>query len=370
MIEPTHHSLAQLLLEHLQTHGPQPFQWFMEQALYHPEHGYYASGRAVIGRQGDFLTNVSVGPLYGRLIGIQMEEMWRRMECPVAFTIVEQGAANGDFAHDLLSSLAGAFREAVRYVIVEPFPAWKSRQVARLEGFACVAWVDSLSALTPFTGVHFSNELLDAFPVQRLAFRKGIWIERYVEARGDQIAWCDGPPATGSLPPPAEEGVETEICPQRLAWLDALTARLERGYILVVDYGFPREVYHLPERREGTLTGYAHHQRVEDLLQSPGEVDLTAHVEFTSLAEHAATLDLQVAGFTDQHHFITALGLQYFKEGEAAQTPAAQKERRAFMTLMHPQFMGLGFQVMALVKNMPIRPPLSGFSLAPSLAFQ
>jgi len=364
MSDPARNPLASLLLEHLQSNGPQSFQWFMEQALYHPEHGYYASGRAVIGRQGDFFTNVSVGPLFGRLIGIQLEEMWRRLECPEEFTIVEQGAAGGEFAHDLLSALTGAVREVVRYVIVEPFPAWQQRQAGRLSGWTNVSWVDSLPALAPFTGVHFSNELLDAFPVQRLAFRNGRWIERRVEARAGQIAWCDGPPAQGPLPPAAEEGCETEICPARLDWLDALATTLERGYVLAVDYGFPREVYHLPERREGTLTGYAHHRRVDDVLQHPGEVDLTAHVEFTSLAEQAQALGMQVAGFTDQHHFITALGLRHFKEGEAPQTPAAQKERRAFTTLMHPQLMGLGFQALALAKNAPISPPLAGFSLA------
>jgi SAM-dependent MidA family methyltransferase len=361
--------LPALLREHLRAHGPQPFRWFMEQALYHPQHGYYASGRAAIGRTGDFFTNVSVGPLFGRLIGIQVREMWERMGQPADFTVVEQGAANGDFAHDFLSALDAEFRAAVRYKIVEPFPVWQARQTVRLAEFSKVTWADSLEALAPFHGVHFSNELLDAFPVQRLVFRAGKWIERFVENRNDEFAWCDGPPATGALPPDAEEGCETEICPERLRWLEALAAKLEHGYVLAVDYGFPREIYHSPERRLGTLTGYTSHRRVDEVLQNPGAVDLTAHVEFTSLAEHALALGWQIAGFTDQHHFMAALGLRHFREGEAPQTPAAQKERRAFATLMHPQLMGLSFHALALAKAVPTLPVLAGFTLSTRTIF-
>jgi len=364
MIETSPLPLAQMLLEQLRARGPQSFAWFMEQALYHPQHGYYASGRAAIGRKGDFFTNVSVGPIYGKLIAIQIREMWERMDRPQPFTVVEQGAANGDFAHDFLSALDAEFLASVRYVIVEPLPIWKQQQQDRLAEFSNMSWTDSLETLAPFEGVHFSNELLDAFPVQRLVFREGRWIERLVEARGESFGWCDGAPLVGALPPLAEEGVETEICPARLDWLESLAGKLTRGYVLAVDYGFPRDIYHLPERREGTLTGYANHRRVDDVLKNPGEVDLTAHVEFTSLIERSTQLGFEVAGFTDQHHFMAALGLRYFREGEAPQTAAAQKERRGFATLMHPQLMGLSFQALALAKQAPIHPTLVGFALS------
>src|SRR3954468_14766104 len=165
--------------------GPVTFDWFMEQALYHPELGYYSSGRGRIGRRGDYFTNVSVGPLFGRMLAAQFAEMWEAMGRPGDFTIVEQGGHNGDFARDVLGTLRErqpALFATVRYGMVEPFPALEAQQKEAVRDFSGqVTWWKSLDAMPGFCGVHFSNELLDSMPV-RLVTRDGAgeWQEKLV----------------------------------------------------------------------------------------------------------------------------------------------------------------------------------------------
>src|ERR1700736_2687062 len=166
--------------------GPVSFAWFMEQALYHPEFGYYSSGQGQIGRRGDYFTNVSVGPLFGRMLAAQVEEMWEIMDRPGDFTIVEQGAHHGDFAKDVLEAVresAPEFFAALRYCVIEPFPILESRQRETLGEFTGkVTWRKSLSDLEPFVGVHFSNELLDAMPVHLISCQGNEdWKERVVD---------------------------------------------------------------------------------------------------------------------------------------------------------------------------------------------
>ena len=367
-------ALSEILLAEIAHNGSMPFRRFMERALYDPAHGYYASGRAAIGRHGDFLTSVSVGPVFGRLLAVQFEEMWERLERPARFQVVEQGANTGDFAHDVLNSAQARpeFFAALHYTIVEPFTANTARQRERLAPFAGkTTWHASLETLPAFTGVHFSNELLDALPVHRVVFRNGAWREQYVAVQADSasLCWSDGPLSTPALSAalahlPQIEGYASEINLEASAWLATVAQRLERGYVLVADYGHSRTEYYLPERTDGTLTGYRQHRRCEDPLADAGEQDLTAHVEFTTLAEHAQQAGMTLAGFTDQHHFLAALGRPVFPDitDPAQLTPERRKELRAFATLVHPTLMGRGFQFLALAKNAP--PQLLGYALA------
>ena len=163
-------ALIEFIRTEIRDRGPQPFDWFMEQALYHPELGYYSSGRCAIGRKGDYFTNVSVGPLFGWLLAAQFAEIWTQLGKINNFVIVEQGAHDGRFARDVLESAqihAPDFFNALRYQIVERFPILREQQSGTLERFRNkIEWRNSLK---PFTGVHFSNELLDAMPVRFVA---------------------------------------------------------------------------------------------------------------------------------------------------------------------------------------------------------
>ncbi|MGB8170568.1 MAG: SAM-dependent methyltransferase [Chthoniobacteraceae bacterium] len=363
-------SLTDLIRAEIAQRGPIPFRDFMERALYHPDHGYYSSGRASIGRGGDFFTSVSVGALFGRLLARQFAEIWERLERPRPFAIVEQGAHRGEFAHDVLSGLrefAGECFAVVEHHLIEPSAALAAAQRERLTEFAPQTfWHRNLDALPPIVGVHFSNELLDAFPVHLVKRSGSEWVERFIEWRDGEFAFIDDAitspelrPLLATLPP-LPDGYQTEINLAALGWLDALGAKLERGFVLAIDYGFSRDEYYRPERTEGTLSAYAAHHRERDPLARPGEIDLTAHVEFTSLAEHAIQGGFDLAGFTDQHHLIVGLSRLHFTDG-APTTTAAQKELRALQTLMHPTLMGRSFKALCLGKGTGGVGSLAGF---------
>lgn len=369
-------ALSRTLAARIREAGPLSFAEFMEAALYHPEHGYYASGRAAIGRGGDYFTNISVGPLFGRLLMRQFAEMWERLGRPAAFTILEQGAHAGDFAHDVLEGareLEPAFFEAVRYTIAELLPAQEARQRERLAGFAeKLSWVGTPAALAPFEGVHFSNELIDAFPVHRIQRVDGEWRECRVDIQDDRLVWIDAPLASktlrehvATLPDELPDSYTTEVNLLAAPWISELATKLQRGWVMAIDYGFPRAEYYRPERTGGTLSAYAKHQRVDDPLSTPGEVDLTAHVDFSALADAARGAGLHVAGFTDQHHFMVGLARLHFRDA-AEMTPALEKEHRAFKTLMHPNLMGSAFKATCFAKESG-GAPLSGFTFASNI---
>jgi len=362
---PVSSALARIIAEEIQASGPMPFYRFMQLALYHPEHGYYAAGKARIGRSGDFFTNVSIGPLFGHLIGLQFEQMWERLGNPSKFTVVEQGANNGDFARDFLASVAkrnSAFAAAVEYRIVEPLNEQRKRQRYALADFDRVAFHPSLEDLPKFTGVHFSNELIDAFPVHRLRSNGIRWFDQCVEVDKDRMNFVGGPPsALAILPERRPAGFQTEICPDASGWIRSVSKRLNHGFILLIDYGYPRAMYYASERSDGTLSAYLHHRRISDPLEQPGETDLTAHVEFTSLAESALDEGLELAGFTDQHHFMVGLGQMAFPDCISAPSPEQQQERRAFAMLMHPGLMGQSFKVLCVSRGVAEMSPLVGF---------
>ena len=361
--------LSEIIRAEIAARGPMPFRRFMEHALYHPALGYYASGRARVGRKGDFFTNVSVGPLFGKLLARQVAEMWECLGSPRDFFIVEQGAHEGELAADVL----GGLREfspicfaATAYRIVEPFAVLADRQrgrLAKLDGK--VEWNESLGEVEIGNGVHLSNELTDAFPIHLVKWISGEWRERMVVEIGGRFVFEDGPLSTPALrdacaqiPGPLPEGCITEVNLAAREWIGDAARGIHRGFVLAADYGFSREEYHAPWRTDGTLSAYANHRRESDPLARPGEIDLTAHVEFTSLIEAACAAGMRLAGFTDQHHFMVGLGAAYFADGANA------ADRRAFQTLMHPQFMGTAFKAVCFAKGVEPSPPLAGFRFA------
>ncbi len=365
--------LSDIICSEIAVRGPMPFRRYMELALYHADFGYYASGRACIGRRGDFFTNVSVGPLFGRLLARQIAEMWRVLDAPAEFTIIEQGAHAGDLAADVLGGLRAMFpecHEAARYRIIEPFAKIEARQHERLGALAGkVEWSRALDEFRAEAGVHISNELPDAFPVHLVKWSGGEWREQVVAVQGGSFVFADTPIPAGELldacariPAPLPEGYMTEVNAAVAPWIREVSATMRRGFVLAVDYGFPRHEYYAPTRTAGTLSAYANHRREPDLLAQPGEIDLTAHVEFDSLIEAAESAGLRLEGFTDQHHFAVGLGMEHFADGANA------GERRAFQTLMHPQFMGTAFKVVAFSKGVAPASPLAGFRFARNAA--
>lgn len=335
-----------------QLSSPLPFRWFMEQALYHPEHGYYSSGRATIGRTGDFFTSVSIGPLFGKLVAREFLGMWNRIGNPRPFTIVEQGANTAQFAKDVLDTLlASPMADSLEYRIIEPFPLLRRKQQDWLQGYPRVSWHSDLQECGPFCGVHFSNELFDALPVHLLRFRNGGWHELYVD--GD-FSLVEGPLSSTALDCsqlPRIEGYQTEISLEAPRLTNEIAAHLSRGFVLALDYGMERESFYHPSRAAGTLSCYARHQRHDDPMQNIGEMDITTQVEFTSIIEAAQRLGLHLVEFGDQHHFMVRLGSSYFVDLPEGPTAEQQKELRAFQSLMHPGLMGMRFKALTLARG-------------------
>ena len=381
---PGNADLVKLLRAQISTHGPVTFKWFMQQVLYHPAHGYYGGGRARIGRRGDFYTSVSVGKIFGELMAKQFEEMWLRMNSPVSFAIVEEGAHGGQFANDVLGWLqkfSPDLYPKVKYWIAEPNPRLQAEQQAALSTWPRnkVRWVKDLAAfeLGTICGVHFSNELLDSFPVHVVTTGGGDWQENFVDLGKSGFRFVYGPPSNSQLaaqlarlPPPATlcsggGAYCTEVNLAALRWIEDLSKTLGQGYIVVADYGYPRDIYYLPERSQGTLSTYSQHQRGGDPLEAVGEADITAHVDFTTLAERGEASGLRLTGYCDQHHFLVGLGEEELLELERSLgelTPEALHYIRSFKTLMHPSTMGMSFKFICFEKNVPtLGESLSGF---------
>jgi SAM-dependent MidA family methyltransferase len=366
-------ALTDLIRQTIRQSGPVTFAWFMEQALYHPEHGYYSSGRCAIGRRGDYFTNVSVGPLFGRLLAAQFTEMWESFGRPGDFVVVEQGAHHGDFARDVLETVregAPEFFAVLRYRIVEPFPILRERQWKALSGFSKkISWTNSLGELEAFCGVHFSNELLDAMPVHLIrAEENGEWQEQYVDESGAEFGFIAGSISNEKLrkqlekiPPDAVQPYETEVNLAALDWIEEVSRKLIRGYVLVVDYGYSRDKFYAPERATGTLQCYAGHRTVASPLDQIGLIDISTHAEWTSVVERAEECGLTLSGFTDQYHFITGVisRLLLIDVDEKCEPGT----RRALQTLLHPELLGTAFQFLALAKKGGDQ-QLSGFEFA------
>lgn len=308
----------------------------MQQALYHPQHGYYSSGRAAIGRKGDYFTNVSVGPLFGQLLASQFSQLWEQMDRIDNFTIVEQGAHDGQFARDVLETLQNRVPEffaAVRYQILEPFPFWQDRQRQTLGCFLNkVEWRDSLE---PFTGVHFSNELIDAMPIDIP--------EKLVDLKGDEFVFVQRPDKSSAKPNQAA-----------LDWIDSVSRNLVRGYVLIIDYGFAAQEFH------EVVQARAQHRHLDSPFEQIGYADITSHVDWSSVGKRAQQNGLRIAGFTDQHHFLTGI----ISEWPALAAEPDAKMKRALQTLLHPEMLGRSFQVLALEKDVDPGARLAGFKFA------
>ena len=375
------HALIERIRAEIKARGPVPFAWFMQQALYHPEHGYYSSGRCAIGRCGDYFTNVSVGPLFGRLLAAQFAEIWERLGKIDNFVLVEQGAHHGEFARDVLESARKRwpdFSAALRYRIIEPFPILQDRQLQTLTGFEDkVEWRDSIDALEPFSGVHFSNELLDAMPVHLIVSQRGrglgastecAWLEKFVTLNGHMFGFVDQPIADQTLrdhlqkSPAQLAGYQTEVNLAALDWIDNLSRKLDRGYVLTIDYGYARDEFFAPHRSAGTLQVRAQHHLLQSPFDEIGHADITSHVEWTSIVERAEACGFEVKGFTDQHHFIT--GIISELAHDITQGDADAKAKRALQTLLHPEMLGRNFQILALGKNVDALTPLAGLKFA------
>jgi SAM-dependent MidA family methyltransferase len=376
--------LAALLRNEIIAAGPISFARFMERALYEPGLGYYARPLSPTGRRGDFITSVSVGACFGQLLAEQIADYWQAIAAPTEFHVVEQGANDGRLMADVLHWLAArhpACHQSVRPHFIEPLATARMAQRALVpnarhhDSAASVrlhpeATVDSAPHQSrDCCGVFFCNELLDAFPVQRIRWNGSSWQELGVglDAHGAFAETLIGPHL--ELPIPSSRlplDYTTELCPTVEPWMESISQLFTQGLWLIMDYGLTAEEYFAPHRMEGTLRGYHQHQMVtRNFLDDPGAMDLTAHVNWTSVVTSAQDYGLEVHGEVNQMRFLTALAEPVLRsmENNGKMSPDDLAWLRQFQTLTNPGQMGVKFQALLLTKG-PLEGRLRGAKFA------
>jgi SAM-dependent MidA family methyltransferase len=366
--------LSSHLASRIQTHGRITFAEFMREALSHQQWGYYSRGETR--RFPDYYTSVDVHPIFGRLLARQLDEVWRLMDRPEPFWIVEAAAGTGRLASHILDFAARElcdFYASLRYVAVERSEARRVAQAVALEAHIACARAESAAEL-PLTipaGCILSNELLDALPLHRVMVKQGVLREAYVALRDGELAEEFGSLSTPEIAAyfheqgiALAEGQEAEAGLDVCRWIEETGQRLGRGVVLTVDYGYEARELYSDWHMRGTLLAYAEHRVSEDLLRAPGEQDLTAHVNFTALDLWGRRKGLARTGSVSQMAFLVALG----KANEFADLyePDANEVERTrarlqLKTLIHPDGMGETFQVFVQHKGMD-SPRLTGLA--------
>lgn len=341
------------------------FDRYMHLALYAPGMGYYSAGLEKFGESGDFVTAPEVSSLFGRCIARQAAQVL----AATGGNILELGAGSGKLAIDVLTELDRIGAVPAQYQILEVSANLRYKQKLSIESrlplriLQKISWLESMPAT--FTGLVFGNEVLDALPVQLVAWHENGICERGVAMENEQFIWCDRPLTDGQLLKAARAlalppGYIGEISLAADGLIASLSVMLARGVILMLDYGFPRrELYH-PHRAQGTLMCHYRHQAHDNPFVYPGLQDITAHVNFTATAEAAVGQGARLLGYTSQTQFLINCGITDFlaetSPGDAAAyLPLAAQAQK----LLSPAEMGELFKAVALGKNYD--EPLLGF---------
>ncbi len=370
--------LVERIRADIATGGPITFARFMERALYEPGLGYYRSAASRPGRSGDFLTAPETHPVFGRALARQLEELWRILGRPNPFTVREHGAGGGTLAVSILDGLrreGSALLQAVRYEAVEVEGARDAELAARLAeaGFGdALLWRRADEPLLePIVGGILANELADALPVHRVMWREGRLREVHVDWQRNAFREVLGEPSTAALAARLDaervelaEGQQAEISLAVDGWVDALARGLQRGLVLIIDYGYPAAELYGPRRAGGTLLAYVNHRAHDDVLLNVGRQDLTAHVDLTAIERAAARAGLGSVGTTTQAEFLAGLGIAELV-AEARRDPATTLEsylalRSGVMRLLDPAASG-GFKVLGFGRDLPPGTELRGF---------
>lgn len=346
--------MKSIIHEKIIKNGPLSFADYMAMALYEPNRGYYARGEMQVGRRGDFYTSVSVGPVFGQLLAHYFLEQWQMLGEPSKWRITEYGAHDGKLALDVLNAL-GALNmtayTAVEYVIPDPLENLRAAQTVTLaDHITKVSQITTSSQLTPKPGVIFGNEVLDALPCQLIEMTNDGWQECRVTREGETLIWQLVPiteskllAATHQLGNAFPMGYRTEIRCDYEKFLEPIHDSLSEGRMLWIDYGFERPDYYHPDRREGTLRAFSHHQAGADVLSHPGEVDISAHVDFTAVAEACRDLGGHPHSLISQGNWLTHQAKDWLLAQEGNPDPKAMRQ---FQTLTHPGHLGRAFQIL------------------------
>jgi len=376
--------LVEKLVSEIRQEGRIPFARFMEAALYDPEDGYYTTPGEKIGPQGDYYTSPDLHPIFGKLLAKQIIEMDDLLDHPKEFILLEMGAGKGLLCHDILTGLrefSSDLDRRIRYLIIERSPWMIQRQQKLLKPFlkkpGRIEWKNGFEkdpASNDLVGCVLSNEVFDAFPVHLFVKTENGLQEVYVTFKDGRFVEQPGPPSRSELADHIKRlglqlpsGFRGEINLEAMCWMKEVGRSLKRGFVITMDYGYPAEELYSPSRQNGTLLCYYRHTVRENPYDLVGQQDITAHLDFTSLARAGEEVGLQVTGFTDQTHFLMSLGIAQemeFLSAQAEKSEKAKKEFELMRELMKPEDMGKTFKILIQQKGMGPR-ELSGLRFRP-----
>ncbi len=366
--------LSLKIQQRLKQQGHLSFSQFMQMALYTPNFGYYSNYLPKIGKAGDFVTAPEISAIFSHCLARQTEQVLRSLRTP---NIIEFGAGRGIMAKDILLELQNRI-EIKNYFIIELSADLQIRQQETLkkylpsELFKKIIWLNTLPK-KPIEAVILANEVLDAMPVERIKLENDHALigevlyneitqtfnwdyrpirDKKIQYFANQLVNTLGMPDKGSY--------ETEINLHIQPWLNSINQFLSKGLVLLIDYGYTRQEYYQPARNMGTLRCHYQHLAHSNPFFYPGIQDITAHIDFTAVAEAGFDAGFKIAGFTTQAHFLMGSGLLEMSVNPEANITTQIKVAQQIKTLTMPNEMGETFKVIALTKDFDH--PLIGFT--------
>lgn len=364
MMEPNHwndkaEDLTNQLIDSIRHHGPMPFSDYMNRCLYEPILGYYQSRNHPIGAQGDFITAPEMSPLFSHCLARQ----WLDLKQTIPESgILEIGAGSGRMASDIIHYCKAQQALPPCYWILETSALLQSEQHSLLKK-EHPDYIDQITWITQwpehFCGLILGNEVLDAMPIERVQYNNG-WQREYITLdKEDNLCFTYKTlPSNLSLPSlnkiPCIPGYHTEVSTLIPAWVKSASQALQQGLILLIDYGYPEHEFYHSERKTGTLTCHHRHKTNHDPLWLPGCQDITAHVNFTQVAEAALDYDLELEGYCHQAALLMNLGITELPLHE--ETQQAFKTSQSLKQLLMPQEMGEKFKAIGLGKGLLQKP--------------
>jgi SAM-dependent MidA family methyltransferase len=382
-------SLRDAIIKRIRTDGPMPFTEYMDLALYDPTLGYYSRADRRSGRAGDFFTSVDTGSLFGELLSKQFGQMWRIVTSQAGddrghCDLVEAGAGDARLARDILDRSTVAdpeFYAAVRYTPVERSPAGRRAHTSTLDPHRSKLRASGVELPSRIHGIIFANELLDALPVHPIVMTGDGLREVYVDADGQRLVERLGPVSSAARAHVErfrirlEPGWRAEVCPAAISWVEDAGRCLDRGFLILVDYGHDAAELYSLTHATGTLASYRRHYVATDTtgsepsppwLEEPGTRDITTHVDLTAVRQAAERAGLRTLGILDQTYFVLGLASAELPETESDEEDddrEAMKRRLALKTLLLPGGLGSTHKVLIFGKNVGT-PQLLGCSFS------
>ncbi len=369
--------LIKVIKDRINKNGSISFRDFMDMALYYPELGYYTSPKVKIGGYGDFYTASELDRAFGELLAKQFIEIYNEKVKERPFQIVEIGAGKGYLAYDILNYLRNNNSEVfenTRYIIIEKSPYHIDIQKEVLKDFKNVEWIQDIIDFEDesINGVIFSNELFDSFPVHLIRKINGKIYEVFIivddkdnvkeilkDANEEILRYIK------ELNINIPDGMQTEINLDAKDYIQKIGKKLNKGYVITIDYGYPSAELYKPYRMRGTLLCYHKHKYSENFYENVGLQDITSHVNFSALKYYGKLAGLEFLGFTDQAHFLTNLGLlDILNELQQRDDYESYERINRLKSLVLPKGMGEKFKVLVQYKNVK-KPDIKGLEILP-----